>query len=146
MDKSEMLASYEKHNKADFYKIGFAYNGIVYAVTVYAIPSEIVKTDKASRKNGGYMTLRIRLTKKQKVAMIPHAETICTVSEFEKLHKNKGNAFEMAVARQQGKTARHNGTPFWIDGDIRINGKAVQLKYERATICNAHTLERLGTV
>lgn len=141
-----MLASYEKHSKADFYKIGFAYNGIVYAVAVYAIPEELIKVDRASRKNGGYMTLRIRLTKKQKMAMMPHAETICAVSEFEKLHKNKGNAFEMAIARQQGKTAQHNNIPFWVDGDIRINGKAIQLKYERATICNVYTLERLGAV
>ena len=146
MDKKTMLASYEKYSKADFYKIGFDYNGMVYAVTVYAIPEELTKVDKASRKNGGYMTLRIRLTKKQKTAMIPYAETICTITEFEKLHKNKGNAFEKAIARQQGKTARHNNIPFWVDGDVRINNKAVQLKYERATICNAHTLEILGTI
>lgn len=71
---------------------------------------------------------------------------IGTEKELKQLSKNKGNAFEIMIARLQGETVKHNNKPFWIDGDININGKAVQLKYERATICNAHTLERLGTV
>lgn len=66
MDKIEMLESYEKHSKADYYKIGFALNGLIFAVDIYCLPSELLKLDKASQKNGGGQVLRLRLTKTQK--------------------------------------------------------------------------------
>ena len=143
MNMQEMYTLYTKHNKADRYLIGFELNGLIFAVSMIGLPDEMLRLDKASKKNGGGQVLKLRITKAIKLKLVNGAECIGTVKDLKKADKNKGIAFEKLIARKCHKRKKHDNKCFSLCGDIKINNIDYQLKYERATICSEKTLERL---
>jgi hypothetical protein len=56
---------------------------------------------------------------------------------------NKGEIFEKLITEMNGQTWTKDNADFWKDGDLTVNGKSFQIKYEKATFTNEKTLARL---
>jgi hypothetical protein len=59
---------------------------------------------------------------------------------------NNGRVFEKWVYKQVGRENEYRGNDhigFWVEGDININGKEYQVKFEGAQIVVFNTLKNL---
>ena len=57
---------------------------------------------------------------------------------------NKGVEFERLISELNGQEFRgKKNVGFWVEGDLEINGKQVQIKFNGAQIVVEKTLERL---
>ena len=57
---------------------------------------------------------------------------------------NKGVEFERIISEMNGQQFRgKENVGFWVEGDLEIDGKQVQIKYNGAQIVVEKTLERL---
>ena len=56
---------------------------------------------------------------------------------------NKGEIFEKLVTEYFGQTWEKDTVPFWVQGDININGKEVQIKLDTATLMNTKQVKKL---
>ena len=54
---------------------------------------------------------------------------------------NKGEIFEKLITEYFGMKWEKDNVPFTEGGDIEINGKAFQIKYEKATFTNEKFLQ-----
>ena len=129
------------------YIFGFAYKGVVYAVTTNAdVLPYVLKLDKASR-GAGY-ALRFKPTNAQKLMLIAKgAEVVGTVEWFNnEVATNKyniGENFERIITERNGQTWEKDNVPFTIDGDLKVDEVAYQIKYDGATFTNEKTLAKL---
>ena len=129
------------------YIFGFAYKGVVYAVTTTCEALPYVCTlDKASR-GAGY-SLRFRPTVAQKLYLIGlGAEVVCSVAYFNEVvansNYNKGEIYEKMITEKNGQEWTKDSVPFTIDGDLTVDEIAYQIKYEGATFTNEKTLAKL---
>ena len=129
------------------YIFGFAYKGVVYAVTTNAdVLPDVLKLDKASR-GAGY-ALRFKPTNAQKLMLIAKgAEVVGTVEWFNnEVATNKyniGENFERIITERNGPTWEKDNVPFTIDGDLTVDEVAYQIKYDGATFTNEKTLAKL---
>ena len=126
------------------YIFGFTYKGNVYmTVTTNEILPFILKVDKASR--GAGLSLRYKPTNKQKILLLENSTLLCSVDYLNDLKENSrynfGEIFEKMVHERFGKNWKKDNVPFTKGGDIEINGKAYQIKFEKATFASEKTLE-----
>ena len=142
MNKANMIRDYHKLSAANYYIIGFELNGYIYAVKQKRIYSKYLKIDRESKKNGGAYILRLTLTKKQKKTLVRKLLPIATVAEMENA-KNRGEWFESLIYKIYGQSYKKDTTRFDKRGDIEIDGKQVQLKFERATVANERTIKKI---
>lgn len=142
MNKTSMIRDYHKFSVADYYIIGFELDGYIYAVKQKRIYSKYLKTDRESTKNGGANILRLTLTKKQKKALAKKLLPVATIEEMENA-KNRGEWFESLIYKIYGQSYKKDTTRFDKQGDIRIEGQEVQLKFERATVANERTIKNI---
>lgn len=142
MTKSTALKIYHQFSKADSYIIGFLYDTDLYIVEVEKLFPRWIKVERSSSKNGGGKKLQLRLTKAHKEAFL--RKNAIKIGNVVDLIGNKGNALEDKIYSLYGqiKTRKAN-EPFFKCGDININGKEVQVKFENAQIATFKTLERL---
>lgn len=145
MTREEMLQKYEAKTAAKAYIVGFTYNGklcVVYLDNLDAI-AESIKLDRAAKSHGGMVKLRLRLDKwaKAKLARKAMVYNLDAMSYTDM--KNRGNMFERFIHELNGKIWVKNSTPFWMAGDIELNGKQVQIKFDSAEITNEKTLAAL---
>jgi hypothetical protein len=56
---------------------------------------------------------------------------------------NKGEIFEKLVTEYFGQAWKKDTIPFWIQGDINVNGKEIQIKLDSATLMNTKQIARL---
>lgn len=129
------------------YIFGFAYKGVVYAVTTdNTVLPYVLKLDKASR-GAGY-ALRFKPTNAQKLMLIAKgAEVVGTTewfkNEVETNKYNIGENFERIITERNGQKWEKDSVPFTIDGDLTVDGVAYQIKYDGATFTNEKTLAKL---
>lgn len=75
------------------------------------------------------------------------AKAICSKEFFEETVKNskynKGEIFEKMVTEYFNQEWKKDNVPFTEDGDLTVNGKAFQIKFEKATFTNEKTLARM---
>ena len=126
------------------YIFGFIFNNNVYMTfTTNEILPFILKVDKASR-GAGY-SLRFKPTNKQKILLLENSTLICSADYLKDLKENSrynfGEIFEKMVHERFGKEWKKDNVPFTKGGDIEINGKAYQIKFEKATFASERTLE-----
>lgn len=126
------------------YIFGFTYKGNVYmTITTNEILPFILKVDKASR--GAGLSLRYKPTNKQKILLLENSTLLCSVDYLNDLKENSrynfGEIFEKMVYERFGKNWKKDNVPFTKGGDIEINGKAYQIKFEKATFASEKTLE-----
>ena len=138
-----LIARYVKIAFTHEYIFGFTYKGNVYMTfTKSDILPFILKVDKASR-GAGY-SLRFKPTNKQKILLLENSNLICSAKYLKELKENSrynyGEIFEKITHERFGKEWKKDNVPFTKGGDIEINGKAYQIKFEKATFASERTL------
>ena len=145
-----MIQKYDLHNYTHLYIIGIKWKKQVIAcVVTSAILDRIVTLDRASRGEG--YSIRFKPNMKTRMYILRNAlETfkICSVDELERVAEvgkqtNRGTAFEKLVTEYFGQEWHKDSTSFALAGDIELNGKSYQIKYEGGTFTNEKRLRGL---
>ena len=141
-----MRKQYEEFTAANGYIIGYIIDGVVYAVEFDRIPRRYTKIQKECSKAGGGYGLYINVNnRKFKNELLKKAFRIGTLADIEPTPSfNRGVMFERLVYIAFGQEPRpKDSIKFYQAGDIEIDGKQIQVKYEHARICYDKTLKRL---
>ena len=147
MTMTEMKVAYCARSAAHKYALGFVFNGNLYVITLsFAELSRFFKLDRASSKRGGFAKIRIKLTSAERAELAQIAELLGAESLLVKDAKhNKGENFERELTeRWTSETWVKDSIPFWVAGDIRVNGEEVQVKLDGAELTNERILSRLA--
>jgi hypothetical protein len=145
--KNYLFNTYEKYSAANAYEIGFIYKNAVYAIILNALPYDCLKVEKASKKNGGWLKLQLRLNNTHKVQFIEQGAIKVGGVEVVTGQYNKGVEFERFCYTLHNQEWRgKDSVPFWEDGDITIDGKKIQIKFENAQIITECTAMKLNSV
>ena len=147
MTKTEMMTAYERLSASHVYALGFVYGGLLYAQKLtFAELSEFFKLDRASSKRGGFAKIRIKLTAKDRAELSATAEMLGAEDLLTADPKhNKGENFERELTeRWTAETWVKDSVPFWVKGDITVNGEEIQVKLDGAELTNEKILARLG--
>ena len=147
MTMNEMTIAYARKTAAHKYALGFVFNGNLYVVVLsFAELSRYFKLDRASSKRGGFAKIRIKLTAKDRAELSATAELIGAEDLLMKDAKhNKGENFERELTeRWTAETWVKDSVPFWMAGDIRVNGEEIQIKLDGAELTNEKILTRIA--
>jgi len=137
---------YKAMSAAHIYALGFILNNLLYvAKLTFEELRAYFKLDHTSAKRGGYAKIRIRLTAEDRALLSAKAEKIGTAAMLaEDPDHNKGENFERILTELwMGERWVKDSVPFWIAGDIRVNGEEIQIKFDGAELTNEKTLGRL---
>lgn len=144
MTRNEMIAAYAALSAAHRYIVGFILNARLFYTTFAELPDAMLKLDRASSKRGGFAKIRVKLPaalRKQLVASgmateLGSCELLNTLDKY-----NKGERFEKLITeRLTGTNWVKDSVPFWVAGDITLNGEQVQIKFDGAELTNERTL------
>lgn len=151
-----MRKQYEQFTAAEGYIIGFRDGDKVYAIHLDKIPRRYTRIQRESKSNGGGYGLYVKINEPAIITkLLPKATYICELSDLidteghldnkgKRKYFNKGVMFEKKIWELNGLTFRgKDSTPFYQSGDITINGKEIQVKFEWARICYDRTLRKL---
>ena len=147
MTMQEMMNEYNKRAGAHTYALGFIHNGNLYTEKLsFTELSRFFKLDRASSKRGGFAKIRIKLTAKDRAELSATAELIGAESLLVKdSAHNKGENFERELTeRWMHETWVKDSVPFWVAGDIRVDGIEIQVKLDGAELTNERTLAKLA--
>ena len=147
MTMTEMKIAYNAQSAAHVYALGFLYMNRLYAKKLsFEELSQYFKLDRASSKRGGFAKIRIKLTAKDRAELSATAELIGAENLLTKdpAH-NKGENFERELTeRWTAETWVKDSIPFWMAGDIRVDGVEIQIKLDGAELTNEKLLSRLA--
>lgn len=146
-NRDEMLRKYEAKTAAQGYYFGFTMDGNLYMMetkTLHEV-NNALKLDRASSARGGLLKIRVRFSKLDKVKAVHSGKAVklgkVSVMNYADSY-NAGEHFEHYVHELNGKTWVKDSVPFNVAGDIEINGKQIQIKYDGAELTNEKTLAR----
>ena len=54
--------------------------------------------------------------------------------------KNKGDAWEKYLTEKAGQEWHKDSTPYFVDGDLTVDGIKYQIKFENASFANEKTI------
>ena len=138
-----LLNAYKATTAAAAYIIGFLMNDKVYTIYLNDLPEWLISMDRESTSHGGARKLRIRMTTIARHRLLNlGAAYIGTASEVLASRKNKGEAFEQWVTENAGQEWHKDSVPYYMDGDITINGTKYQIKFESASLANENTIAK----
>lgn len=144
-----MNTVYIEKNAADKFILVVKYKGVLYACIVNADEIAVyMKLDKASRNCG--FSLRFKPNKAERENLIFNHDSfpLCDVKKFNTMYKrskyNRGEIVEREIYRRFNQNWKKDTIPFWVDGDITINGIKYQIKYEKATYITEAQAQRLS--
>ena len=144
MTKETMIKNYRKFSAADSYIIGFEYNHDIYAIEIGEIPPRYMAVERESSKKGGARKLQLRLKKAYKEQLLRKGATYIGTEEILIGEYNKGVEFERVISEMNGQEFRgKENVGFWVEGDLEIEGRQIQIKFNGAQIVVETTLERL---
>ena len=145
MNKMVMIDAYKKYSAADEYIVGYIYEHQIYFIVTPEIDDDYLAVEKASRNQGE--NLRLRIKSAQKKALMA-SNPVCLGSEdmLSVGKYNKGENFEKMVTEYFGQVWEKDTVPFWVQGDIRLGNKEVQIKLDSATLMNTKQMDRLAEV
>ncbi len=145
MTKATMIKNYRKFSAADSYIIGFIFDKMLYFVEMEEIMPRFLNVEEASRNQGD--NLRLRLKKAHKASLMKKSP-ICLGSAdlLTESKYNKGEIFEKLVTEYYGQTWEKDTVPFWVQGDINLGGKEVQIKFDSATLMNTKQIKKLQKI
>ena len=137
-----MRKEYEQFTAAQGYIVGFPIGDKVYGAKLDKIPRRFIRIQK--EYNGGYGLYVSITNRKQKAQLLKKAEYICSLNDIMNGEYNKGVMFEKKVYEHYGQEFRgKDNIPFYVSGDITIDGKEIQIKYLHARMCYEKTLQKL---
>ena len=138
-----LLTAYKATSAAAAYIIGFLMNGKVYEIILDNLPEWLIGLDRESTAHGGARKLRIRMTALAKARLMnAGAAYIGTADEVLASRKNKGEAFEKFVTERAGQEWHKDSVPYFMDGDLTVNGVKYQIKFESASLANEITINK----
>lgn len=147
MDKIEMLTRYGARSAAHVYALGFPFSGNLYVKKLsFAELVRFAKLDRASSKRGGFAKIRIKLTAKDRAELSATAELIGAedLLTADPAH-NKGENLERVLTELwTGESWVKDSVPFWMAGDIRVDGVEIQIKLDGAELTNEKILSRIA--
>ena len=142
MTKRTMINHYRNHSAADSYIVGFVYDKNLYFVKMAEIAPRFLNVEVASRNQGE--NLRLRLKKSHRASLMKKNPVCLGSADMLVADKyNKGEIFEKAVTEYYGQTWEKDTVPFWVQGDINLNGEEVQIKLDSATLMNTKQIAKL---
>jgi hypothetical protein len=146
MTLTEMITLYERLSAATAYIFGFLFHGDLYMVKTAGLPLEMLKLDHMSSKRGGFAKVRVRLNATLKAQLVEAgAIKLGAASLLEADDRyNKGERFERLVTESYGLSWTKDSIPFWVSGDISLNGEEIQVKYDGAELTNENLLKRVA--
>ena len=147
MTMNEMATRYNERAGAHTYALGFVFGGSLYAQKLsFEELGRFFKLDRASSKRGGFAKIRIKLTAKDRAELSATAELIGAEGLLTKdSTHNKGENFERELTeRWTSETWEKDSVPFWVAGDLRVDGVEIQVKLDGAELTNERTLGRLA--
>ena len=147
MTMTEMMNRYHALSAASVYALGFVHNGQLFASKLdFEKLSRYFKLDRASSKRGGFAKIRIKLTAKDRAELSATAELIGAEDLLLKdTAHNKGENFERELTERWTTEAWvKDSVPFWVAGDIRVDGTEIQIKLDGAELTNEKLLSRLA--
>ena len=147
MTMTEMKVAYCKHSASHKYALGFVFGGCLYVITLsFDELSRFFKLDRASSKRGGFRKIRIKLTSADRAELSAKAEKLGAESLLTKdTAHNKGENFERELTeRWTAEEWVKDSVPFWVKGDITVNGEEIQVKLDGAELTNERTLARIA--
>ena len=141
-----MTATYHKNSAADEYWFGFTVDHKTYVVPhmTFEALSRYLKPDYSSQSKGHKFILRVRATAEECRALIPSAILLGEEGILTRKMKNAGDGLEEILAERfgDGHWVKHDSTPFDVAGDLRIDGKEVQVKLNSATLTTEQYLRK----
>lgn len=142
MNKTSFIKTYRNYSAADSYILGFTYDKNLYMIEVEEIMPRFLSVEEASRNQGE--NLRLRLKKKYKEQLLRKG-AICVGSadDLNAEKYNKGEIFEKIVTEYFGQTWSKDTVPFWVQGDICVDNREIQIKLDSATLMNTKQISRL---
>lgn len=145
MERNEMITLHHTHDAAEAYILGFVHHHVLYAIELNELPDTVLKLDRASSSRGGQAKIRVRVSKAEKLALIAAgAQTVGVEADLTADdHHNRGDNFERIIAQRAGLSWSKNSTPFWVAGDLRIDGREIQVKLDSAELTNERALQTL---
>lgn len=147
MTMTEMMNAYNARSASHTYALGFVEAHNLYAVKLsFEELTRFFKLDRASSKRGGFAKIRIKLTAKDRAELSATAELLGAEDLLTKdSAHNKGENFERELTeRWTAETWVKDSVPFWVAGDIRVDGVEVQVKLDGAELTNERTLARIA--
>lgn len=139
--KRTMIKHYRTHSAADSYILGFVENKNLYMVEVAEIMPRFLSVEQASRNQGENLRLRIKKNlKKQLMKKNPVCLGSADLLNTDKY--NKGEIFEKLVTEFFGQTWVKDTIPFWVQGDIEVDGRQIQIKLDSATLMNTKQIAK----
>ena len=139
--KRTMIKHYRTHSAADSYILGFVENKNLYMVEVAEIMPRFLSVEQASRNQGENLRLRIKKNlKKQLMKKNPVCLGSADLLNTDKY--NKGEIFEKLVTEFFGQTWAKDTIPFWVQGDIEVDGRQIQIKLDSATLMNTKQIAK----
>ena len=135
--KAWYMQHYKRLSKADYYIIGFEQDGLIYAIDLLTIPPRLVI------RESNKIRLKKFSNKDKEYFMRKGAYRLCDKALLDNYY-NKGEGLERVIKQLHCQdTGKHDNTPFYEQGDVIINGKQVQVKYDRGHMVNHTTLVRV---
>ena len=138
-----LIAAYIAVTAATEYWFGFIYDHKVYVVTGLNFSDllPLLRIEKAAQSKGGHSKIRIKARVAELAALLPRAICLGDESILQDEKWNAGIKFEKVVTeRIAGQTWVRDSVPFWVAGDIALNGKQIQVKFNGAELTNEKTI------
>ena len=149
MTQDEMIRIYNELTASEGYILGFVHEHQLYYIRIEHLPREILKPNKASSKRGGFMKVQVRCNSQFRHECIASGQAILLGSEEIVLADskyNKGEKFEKTITETlTAETWVKDSVPFNVAGDIELDGKQIQIKFDGAELTNERTLMRVMT-
>jgi len=142
MTKQTLINTYRRYSVADSYILGFIVDHMLYMLEVDEIMPRFLNVEEASRNQGENLRLRLKkahrasLMKKNPICL---GSADCLVAD----KYNKGEIFEKMVTEYYGQTWQKDNVPFYVDGDINVNGRKIQIKLDSATLMNTKQIKNI---
>lgn len=140
-----LIAAYIALTAAHEYWFGFTLNHKVYVVTgmTFADLRPFLKIEKAAASKGGHSKIRIKARVGELAELLPRATLLGDEEILTDEKWNTGIKFEQIVTEQiAGQEWVRDSVPFWIAGDLALNGKQIQVKFNGAELTNEKTIRR----
>lgn len=143
MNKRTMINHYRKASAADKYIIGFTYKHEIFMAEVKEIMPRFLSVEKASRNRGESLRLRINKALKEQLLRNATCVSLGSDSQLDQNKYNKGENFEKLVTEYFGQVWEKDNIPFWVQGDICVDGTEIQIKLDGATLLNTFQIEKI---
>lgn len=145
MTYEEMVARYTSRDAARAFIVGFVHHEDLYAIRLNELPRDCIKLNKSSSNAHGerMQTLRLKLNGAAREKLIAQGAKLIGSAELvaKEPKMNSGEKFEkLIIEHLTGKAWAKDNIPYWIAGDMELDGVQVQIKFNNATLTTEKAL------